>query len=129
MWLAALGVLPLLAAPFWAIVLSAALGAGLYAIKDLNVPGYRLLVALGVLLPGSRIGGVQLPFAEMSTLVIALAYSACSCSPAHNLAKQRSAARPWAASFSMPGQLGRTTSPSLRPDDPRPATGAGASSR
>ena len=73
-WLAALGVLPLLAAPFWAIVLSAALGAGLYAIKDLNVPGYRLLVALGVLLPGSRIGGVQLPFAEMSTLVIALAY-------------------------------------------------------
>jgi len=74
MWLAALGFLPLLAAPFWAIVLSAALGAGLYAIKDLNVPGYRLLVALGVLLPGSRIGGVQLPFAEMSTLVIALAY-------------------------------------------------------
>jgi len=62
-WLAALGVLPFLAAPFWAIVLSAALGAGLYAIKDLNVPGYRLLVALGVLLPGSRIGGVQLPFA------------------------------------------------------------------
>ncbi len=72
-WLATVGFLPLLAAPFWAALLSAALGAGLYAIKDLNITGYRLLVALGILLPGSRIGGVQLPFAEMSTFVIALA--------------------------------------------------------
>jgi hypothetical protein len=72
-WLAALGFLPLLAAPFWAALLSAALGAGLDAIKDLNITGYCLLVALGILLPGSRIGGVQLPFAEMSTFVIALA--------------------------------------------------------
>jgi len=73
-WLAARGFLPLLAAPFWAVLLSAALGTGLYAIKELNIPEYRILVALGILLPGSRIGGVQLPFAEMSSLVIAFAY-------------------------------------------------------
>jgi hypothetical protein len=67
----------LLDAPFWGVLLGAALGLALYAFSDLAIPGYRLIVVLAIALPGSDIGGTDLPFDGMSAVAAIVTFLAC----------------------------------------------------
>jgi hypothetical protein len=75
--LAVPAVIFLLDAPFWGVLLGATLGLVLYAFSDLGIPGYRLIVVLAILLPGSDIGGTDLPFDGMSAVAAIVTFLAC----------------------------------------------------